>query len=181
MIGATGKAEFSRFDKDGNSIKDFKFPFGISFRPPTAIKGLVIQTPDTPWYTAMKAQNFPIGTVLLDVFARTEPQVTDIPNPFPNARQFKIGEIRLNSEIITSSFGDKRLFFQHESMVLDQKAEPAWKDFTERLDKGEKLHGKVPEFFPDDPVMQKAAVRGQIHDYGCPFAWILGDPINPIF
>ena len=86
------------------------------------MKGLVVHTPANPWYTQMKALNFPIGTVLFDVFAITEPQVTTIPNPFPNAKAVKIGEIRLNSEIITSPFGDQRLFFQHERMNLDWTA-----------------------------------------------------------
>ena len=67
-------------------------------------------------------------------------------------------------------------------MVLDQVSEPAWKDYTERLDTGEKWNGSlIPDFFPGDTVSQKAAVRGQIHDYGCPFAWLLGEAVNPIF
>jgi len=98
------------------------------------MRGLVVHTAANPWYTQMKARKFPIGTVLFDVFAITQPQVTTIPNPFPNAKAVKIGEIRLNSEIITSSFGDKRLFFQHEDMSLDYTSQPAWKPYTAEID-----------------------------------------------
>ena len=121
-VGATGKAEFSKYTKDGVAVSAFKFPFNLSFRPPAAMKGLVVHTAVNPWYTQMKALKLPIGRVLFDVFAITEPQVTTISNPFPNAKAVKIGEIRLNSEIITSPFGDQRLFFQHERMNLDLTA-----------------------------------------------------------
>ena len=50
MIGAVGKAEFSRFTKDGLPIQAFKFPFNISFRPPAAIKGQIVHTLENPWY-----------------------------------------------------------------------------------------------------------------------------------
>ena len=166
-VGATGKAEFSKYTKDGVAVSAYKFPFNLSFRPPAAMKGLVVHTQANPWFTQMKSRAFPIGKVLFEVFAITEPQVTTIPNPFPNAKAVKIGEIRLNSAIITSSFGDKRLFFQHERMNLDWESEPAWKDYTALVDfDNEALKPwngtPIPDFFPGNPVNQKAAVRGQL-------------------
>ena len=45
----------------------------------------------------------PQGTVLYKVFARAEPE----------SEKVLIGELHLNSPIIKSNFGDKKLFFEH--------------------------------------------------------------------
>ena len=50
FIGAVGKSAFSRFTKDGWFLRDFKFPFNISFRPPATIKGQIVHTLENPWY-----------------------------------------------------------------------------------------------------------------------------------
>ena len=71
-------------------------------------------------------------------------------------------------------------------MNLDWESEPAWKDYTALVDfDNEALKPwkgtPIPDFFPGDPTTQKAAVRGQLRDHDCPFAWLLGDTISFIF
>ena len=112
------------------------------------------------------------------MFARNVP---NDPAVFPETKLDLIANIRLNSDLITSTFGDKRLFFQHEHITLYQVSEPEWKDYTVRLERKDAFNGtEIPEF-PTDPVEQQAWVRGQIAEYNCPFAWILNEVVHPIF
>jgi len=72
-------------------------------------------------------------------------------------------------------------------MGLDWSSMPAWKPYTAFVDYGANPALKpwgstpVPDFFPDNPVNQKAAVRGQLSQYGCPFVWLLNKPFTLLF
>lgn len=57
-------------------------------------------------------QRIPNGTVLFEVMARDFP---DDLNRFPQGSTVShIANIKQTSDMITSDFGDRRLFFQHE-------------------------------------------------------------------
>jgi len=136
---------------------------------PNAYKGI-------PWYEQVKT--IPEGTVLFEVWARNFPIDQQ---KYPNSREEHIANIRLTSRMITSAFGDKRLFFKHEKMDLDFKAKPDWKSFVPRLNSVDAWGATLIPEFPSDPVEQQAWVRGQLNDYSCPFAWLLNRTVNPIY
>ena len=62
-------------------------------------------------------KRIPSDTVLFEVMARDFP---DDLQRFPQGSTVRhIANIRSTSEMITSDFGDRRLFFQHEKPKLD--------------------------------------------------------------
>lgn len=69
MIGAVGKAEFSRFKSDGKFINDYRFPFGLRFTPHPGVAKLFPDTKEldengkqVPWFEQLK--RIPAGTIL---------------------------------------------------------------------------------------------------------------------
>ena len=120
----------------------------------------------------------PEGEILFKVMARDFPENN---RHFPQGSTIKhIGNIRMTSEMITSDFGDRRLFFQHEVPRPDFAGKKGFRlghDYS-----GIEKFGNTPvPDFPADDETAKAWVRGQLADTGCPFAWLFGSSFDPIF
>ena len=92
-----------------------------------------------------------------------------------------IANIRVTSPVITSLFGDERLFFQHVRKGADFQREPAWRRYVEALDPTDEFGDTNVPFWPRNQDNARAWVRGSIAEHGCPFAWLLGEAINPLF
>ena len=82
-------------------------------------------------------EHFRNGTVLYDIYAVDTPWV-ERPHGAPSVK--KIGEIRLKTGFVKSTFGDTRLFFQHKffnrelAAVADPKERAVWKTYAENVD-----------------------------------------------
>ena len=63
----------------------------------------------------------PVGYNLFDVFAQ------EVPDEY-GGFLYQIGTIELTSEVVTSMYGDTRLFFRHVRFEEDVTARPEWKD-----------------------------------------------------
>ncbi len=173
-IQSTGLSDFSRFRVDGGAVADYRFPFDLFFAPPKDIRFLFPST-DTgiPWYDQLKT--IPAGTILFQAWAR------NLPSGTKGSLLQHIANIRLTSELTTCAFGDKRLFFKHDKMDADFFKQPTWKPYVPRLNSADAWNATPIAAFPVDPNEQKAWVRGQLQDYSCPFAWLLGAAVNPIY
>ena len=113
------------------------------------------------------------------MYARNKPN--DIAK-FPDTKETLIANIRLTTPLIASTFGDKRLFFKHEGVQADLDAQPSWSNYVIRPASDILPWGTTPILpFPTATVDQKASVRGQLKQYNCPFAWLLGFPVTPIY
>ena len=69
-------------------------------------------------------------------------------------------------------------------MGTDLAEEPEWANYIERIrtNHEDAVWGDTPiPDYPEDPVEQKAWVRGQMAEYGCPFAWLFGNSVTPIY
>jgi len=87
----------------------------------------------------------------------------------------------VTSEIITSRFGDERLFFKHERMDDDLAKNPSWVPFIETVSTDD-LWGERPiPYWPEDRETAKAWLNGSIGEYACPFAWLMDWDIEPKF
>lgn len=62
--------------------------------------------------------------------ARSHPED---PIAYPESTLEHIANIRLTSSLITSIFGDTRLFFKHEGVADDFALEPEWANYVPRL------------------------------------------------
>lgn len=91
----------------------------------------------------------------------------------------KIGDIVLQSDLLTSDFGDKRLFFQHDRYWGDMKLnrEKRWFSFQKRIKKTNDnmwLPDNETIALPDDDDAAREIIMEGIREHGCPFAWLLG-------
>ena len=63
------------------------------------------------------------GSVLYKVYAMYQPEEM-------GGTEKLIGQIKLASELTTSSFGDEHLYFRHERMDDDLSLKPEWEQYT---------------------------------------------------
>jgi hypothetical protein len=184
-IGALGLSEVSRFDSAGNPDSNNRFPFKIWFEPNQELRALWPETreynaegAEVPFYEQLKEVQD--GDVMFRVMAMNHP---DDPQRFNGpSRVDHIANIRLTSEMLTSPFGDTRLYFQHEDMKKDFDDEPKFKHYVDRVDRATAWNDTPIPFFPDeeDEEGAEAFVRGSIVEFGCPFAWLLNKTITPL-
>ena len=123
-IQQVGLSDFAQIGEDGRKVDpcDVIFPYKLVFRPtgsimfPDAYHGL---------FTSDLA-SIPEGSVLWKVYAWTAP-------PQLGGKEELIGSIVLRSGLVTSQWGDTKLFFRHQDMREDFTLKPDWKRFTERF------------------------------------------------
>jgi hypothetical protein len=115
--GRIGLKTWGQYDQKGQKVEDskIKFPFKLIFRPTADIH---TRFPDT-WQDEMPKQlkTITAGTVLFDVLAIEEPE----------GQAVKIATLKTKSDFVTSKFGDKDLFFQHNYSEDDIQLHPNWK------------------------------------------------------
>lgn len=116
---------------------------------------------------------------MLEVWARNDP---DDAIRFPNSVDQHIANIRLTSEegLVTSTFGDNRLFFQHETMGDDFDSHPEWRRYVQPIRDQPWGRTRVPNW-PNDSETAKAWLRGSIAEHECPFAWLFRETFTPLF
>ena len=135
------------------------------------------------WYDQLKAA-IKSGDIIFSVLAQTKPLSENFIKQFPNeepGEEIKIGEIRLNSDLFTSVFGDEKLFFQHRGVNTDRRFwNKQWRSF-----KGgdvfisnkvpENIYGQaVPDTWPTtDLEAAEEKWIAQEAEFGCPFEWLL--------
>ena len=108
FIGATGLGEFARFMEDGTPVTDYVPPFMLSYVPSADIVEIFDAFGDEkPEEGDFRDQlmTIPAGMNLFEVWAMNQPE--DHADHF----EVQIANIRLDSDIIMSRFGDERLFF----------------------------------------------------------------------
>lgn len=123
------------------------------------------------WYEQLTTMGLDHGTNLFNVMARKEPL---------DHKAEKIAEVRLESDIVTSAFGDQRLFFKHEKKKTDFDVQGSCAfPFTVKNNGFIDTLG-VKDDWPDTNERAEAWVRGSINEHSCPFAWLLGWQFDPI-
>lgn len=115
-----------------------------------------------------------MGSTLFSVMAR------NLPEGQRGSEVVNIADIRMNSNMITSRFGDERLFFQHRGMREDHELQPQWRRHIPQVQDTDWPRINLDEW-PTDDDEAKAWFRGSVSEHKCPFAWLLGNEINPIF
>jgi hypothetical protein len=100
---------------------DLSVPFNLWFEPNPELRSLWPETRqfidgrEIPFYEQL--QQIPNGSVMFEIWAQDLP---DDPEWFGQAPQKQhIGNIRTTTDVITSAFGDERLFFNHELKFFD--------------------------------------------------------------
>ena len=143
------------YDAYGNREYKPKWPFMMRLLPND-----VCGIPDH--YTGNFAESvyrkgcIPAGTTLFDVFAMAEPKEL-------GGKEQLIGHIVTTSKMVTSTYGDTRLFFRHQRFEEDLAARPEWRPFVEDF---RKLgHTRFADQLPLPTIPPKDA---------CPMSFLFG-------
>ena len=118
-LGQVGLAEFAKWKTDGTRIRPHKMPQDMWFVPNPELAALWpherqydANGREIPFYEQLT--QIPDGSNLFEVWARDVP---DDPRWYPEGSKVQhIANVVTHSAIVTSNFGDTRLFFEHEFM-----------------------------------------------------------------
>mmetsp|Transcript_20843 Transcript_20843/g.25549 ORF Transcript_20843/g.25549 Transcript_20843/m.25549 type:complete len:253 (-) Transcript_20843:28-786(-) len=131
-----GIARVGQNSEDGSSLRksDVNIPYQLEFAANEPYETLFTNTREfdddgkqVSWLDQMK--RIPSGASLFTVRALTAPA------GIPNSRWVDIGTIDLASELVTSKFGDERLFFAHMKVKEDRDFWPSgWSRADGKID-----------------------------------------------
>ena len=142
-IQTVGLSDMAAFDQAGVAV-DPVFPWSLRFEP-TGEFEFPSTTYDVPFEEYLTT--IPEGSVLYNIYA------TDKPVELGGSEQ-KIAQLKTNSLMVTSYWGDEHMFFRHQLMDDDLKLRPEWEPYTPNP----KVFGKA-----------KQAVSDTIWSTACPF------------
>lgn len=125
--GQNGLSNVARANKAGEHFDPPVFPYALCFIPRSDIQER-LQTPTAFVHPQTQLQHIPMGAVILDVIAIEHPIVLENPGALMQYSS-KIGEVRVMSEFMLSSFIDHRLFIQHQAFEEDLLHRPDWRPY----------------------------------------------------
>lgn len=116
----------ARYGEDGVLIDDWVTPFTIEYEVAidpadygiTDAKEFDADGNQVAWYTQL--QRIPAGTTLYNVYGITNPEGIETKIEGATVERIKMATIKLESELLTSKFGDERLHFQHARFNKDR-------------------------------------------------------------
>merc|ERR1719348_2942876 len=116
-------SNWGQYGEDGIEVTDsMLFPYMLRFKPSGEIN-----FPDeyvNDWLDDLKS--IPQGTTLYQVWAFDNPEELD-------GVETHIADLVLTSEMTTSVWGDKHLFFRHQDMAEDVALYPEWDDYLTKF------------------------------------------------
>ena len=122
-IRQVGLSDWSRYGEDGVEEDEPVFPYRLRFQPQPAR-----QLPDT--YVRPHTEDLvaiPNGSTLYTIYA------LDMPTEMGGEEE-QVGELVLASDMVTSKWADRRLFFRHQDMAEDLSLRPEWNRFTPKYE-----------------------------------------------
>lgn len=103
------------WDQKGQKVASPKFPFQLFFEPNPTVRSMFTSSFSKDYRT--QVQSIAAGTTLYHVTAKSG----------PTASRVHIGDIVLTNKFTDSYFGDKYLFFRHQTIDEDWMLKPEWK------------------------------------------------------
>ena len=117
----------------------------------------------------------------MEVWALTAPPALE-----DESEWIKIADLVLMSDLVTSTFADERMYFQHFKVSRDRNVWPdSWleadadpvfdKDDADQIWKKGRKGGYLPPGYvwPDDREEAKTKYLETVEEFNCPFAWLL--------
>ena len=118
-IRQVGISDWSKMGEDGEMEKDPIFPYRLRFHP----TGDISFSDSFHGPVTDDLVTIPKGTKLYEIYALDKPMEI-------GGTEKMIGELFLTSNLITSKWGDTRLFFRHQDMAEDLRHHPEWSKNT---------------------------------------------------
>ena len=150
---------------DGTDLEDVDVhaPFQIHFRAPQSLKGELSDESlfnedgtRRHWTDYVKGLNMGAGDTVYEVYAQVEPILEGDDSTLED-KLVKIANIKLKTPLVTSTWGDEKLFFQHAYIFRDRKRWPReWRrddsiDLRFERDDENTFGTEVP-FWPKGPI-----------------------------
>ena len=114
-----GLSDWAQFDQHGKEVSKPHFPWSLVFRPNPSLKSRYTSTYQK-YFTEQLSEIEP-NINLFSVYAIAEPESTE---------EILIGNVELVSQMTTSYWGDRYMFFKHQDMKEDHVFRPEWEAFT---------------------------------------------------
>jgi len=118
-IQQVGLSDWSSHDQYGTPANNSVFPYRLRFHP----TGNISFTDHFTKHHTEDLVTIQNGTLLYEIFALDKPEELE-------GVEMHIGNLVTLSNMVTSWWGDRKLFFRHQDMVEDLKIRPEWKEFT---------------------------------------------------
>lgn len=113
------------------------------------------------------------------MYALSNPPDINASKSWLTSERVKIASIRLETPLMQSEFGDRRLHFQHQDgwEHLLRNWWKGWFDFETIRDQRIPANTWAPNnetiYLPNNNEKAKEVVLEGISQFGCPFAWLL--------
>ena len=121
-ISEVALSDFGRFGESGTPVADPKFPFMLRFHPTGEFSfSDEYVRPFTEDLTSI-----PKGSTLYEVWALDQP--TEL-----GGTEQHIADLVLVSDMVTSLWGDKNLYFRHQDMAEDVEIYPEWEEYLDKF------------------------------------------------
>ena len=149
-VGNMSVKSMADYDQYGNKEAYPNWPFKCEFRPndpcnfPHEWHGSYLDT--------LCSGCIPVGYPLFDVWCQEDPDAL-------GGYMYQIGQIIMTSDMVTSMYGDTRLFFRHVRFEEDLEERPEWLPHVEMFDR--------PTFINNLPLPYESPEK-------CPFDYLFG-------
>ena len=121
-ISEVGLSDWASYGEDGVLTSSLSFPFMLRFHPTGEISFPDEYVNDF----LVDLMSIPKGSTLYEIWA------LDIPTEL-GGTETHIGDLVLTSDMTTSNWGDKHLFFRHQDMADDVVIKPEWEDYLDKF------------------------------------------------
>jgi len=127
FIQEVGLSDFAKYDEAGTENSNLKFPFSLRFVPHSAIKALFPkELPGDDYMVYLdQLKTVPANSALYKVYAMDQPKEL-------GGKESLIGDLVLDGSLVSSKWGDDKLFFRHQYMDDDLKLQPTWEKYTDK-------------------------------------------------
>jgi len=107
-----GHSDFAMYNNDGTQVKNPVFPFNVRYAP----KGNIVFPDEFTEDVLEQLKTIAPGTELYDVYARDS----------PGSEEKVIATIVSETQLVTSRWGDTKMFFRHHRIDDDIRYRPEW-------------------------------------------------------
>merc|ERR1712059_108491 len=119
-VQQVGLSDFARYGEDGAEVSAPKFPYKLRFHAPNGSSKFPdeYRRPFTEDLLTIKK-----GSILYKVYALDKPTQM-------GGTEKHIADLILSSDLITSAWADKHMFFRHQDMAEDLILQDKWSQYT---------------------------------------------------
>lgn len=114
IVTAVGLSDFSNYTQAGAQVQNPKFPFSIKWTPSDQVSTLFPD--DFKQDFQEQLASIPSGTTLYHLSAKAD----------PNADYVHIADLVIETELTSSYFADRYMFFKHQDFREDLVHHPEW-------------------------------------------------------